>query len=165
MLDILDHLGRVVDVASRSVVHARGLPHHAVHVLVRDDNGRLLMQLRSLLKQTHPGLWDTSVGGHVGAGEDLLDSALREAREELGIEVDATRLRVLPSHAVDLEHDRERVTSWELVHPGPFHPDPLEVERVEWFTPSQVQRLVDEGACTLHFVVQWRTWLASHMGV
>lgn len=163
MLDVLDDLGRVVDVAPRSVVHARGLPHHAVHVLVRDDDGRLLMQLRSSLKRTSPGLWDTSVGGHVGAGEDLLESALRETREELGIVVAARSLRVLPSHVVELDLDRERVSSWELVHPGPFAPDPREVERVEWFTRDQVREMVGNGVCTPHFEAQWRAWLESHM--
>lgn len=163
MLDVLDDLGRVVEAMPRSVVHERGLPHHAVHVLVRDDDGRLLMQLRSSMKRTSPGLWDTSVGGHVGAGEDLLESALRETREELGIEVDARRLRSLPSHRVDLANDRERVSSWELVHHGPFRPDPLEVERVEWFTREQVQALVDRGSCTPHFDVQWRAWLGSYL--
>lgn len=163
MLDVLDDSGRVVDVAPRSVVHERGLPHHAVHVLVRDRTGKLLMQLRSARKTTSPGLWDTSVGGHVGAGEDLLHSALRETREELGIEVSPRELRSLPSHVVDLPGDREHVTSWEVVFPGPFRPDPLEVEGVAWFTRDEIQAMVLQGLCTPHFAVQWDRWLSSHM--
>lgn len=163
MLDVLDDLGRVVDVAPRGIVHERGLAHHAVHVLVRDAKGRLLMQLRSSTKRTSPGLWDTSVGGHVGAGEGLVESALRETREELGIAVLPDDLHPLPSHLVDLPGDREHVTSWELVHTGPFDPDPAEVERVGWFDARQVRGLVDSGLCTPHFVVQWKSWLEEHM--
>lgn len=163
MLDVLDDLGRVVDVAPRRLVHERGLPHHAVHVLVRDARGRLLLQLRSKAKQTSPGLWDTSVGGHVGAGEGLLESALRETREELGINVLPGDLLLLPSHHVDLPGDREHVTSWELIHTGPFRPDPAEVERVEWFDLEQVRGMVDRGDCTPHFAVQWNAWLEERM--
>lgn len=163
ILDVLDERGNVAGTAPRSLVHARGLPHHAVHVLVRDRSGRLLMQLRSSRKATSPGLWDTSVGGHVAAGEGLLESALRETREELGIEVPPGDLRPLPSHVVDLPGDREHVSSWELVFPGPFHPDPLEVERVAWFTRDEVRAMVLQGLCTPHFAVQWDAWLEAHM--
>lgn len=162
-LDVLDDLGRAVAVAPRSEVHRRGLPHHAVHVLVRDSRGRLLLQLRSATKATSPGLWDTSVGGHVGAGEDLLRSALRETREELGIVLEPSDLHPLPSHRVDLPGDREHVSSWETICEGPFRPDPSEVERVEWFTPERIRELVDRGACTPHFAIQWKAWLERHL--
>ena len=163
MLDVLDGRGEVVGSAPRSVVHELGLPHHAVHVLVRDRTGRLLLQLRSARKATSPGLWDTSVGGHVASGEGLLESALRETREELGIEVAPRDLHALPSHVVDLPGDREHVTSWETVCPGPFRPDPLEVEGVAWFTRDEVRAMVLQGLCTPHFAVQWHAWLEAHM--
>lgn len=163
ILDVLDEGGRVVGTAPRSLVHGRGLPHHAVHVLVRDRAGRLLLQLRSSRKTTSPGLWDTSVGGHVGAGEDLLESALRETREELGIEVSPGDLHALPSHRVELPGDREHVSSWEVVFPGPFRPDPLEVERVAWFTRDEVRAMVLQGLCTPHFAIQWDAWLDAHL--
>lgn len=140
-----------------------GLRHRAVHVLVRDTRGRLLLQLRASSKATSPGLWDTSVGGHVGAGEDLLDSALRETREELGLELLPADLRALPSHVVELPGDLEHVSSWEAVSEGPFRPDPSEVERVAWFDRQEIRVMVERGDCTPHFAVQWRAWLQDHM--
>jgi len=163
LLDVLDDLDRAIGSEERSRVHALGLPHRAVHILVRDRAGRLLLQLRSATKDTAPGKWDTSVGGHVCAGEAPLPSALREAREELGIRLAPSDLRPLPSHRVELPHDRERVSNWEAVHEGPFHPDPAEVQEVEWFSVAGIRELVASGACTPHFVIQWTAWLERHL--
>lgn len=41
-------------------------------------------------KDTFPGLWDVSVGGHVTAGEGSLETAIKETREELGLSCDET---------------------------------------------------------------------------
>lgn len=162
-LDILDESDQVIGSRERSEVHARGLAHRAVHILVRDRAGRLLLQLRSLHKDTAPGLWDTSVGGHVQAGDAPLASALREAREELGIALTVSDLSPLPSHRVDLPHDRERVSNWEAIHEGPFHPDPAEVADIRWFDAAQIRDLVASRACTPHFRLQWDAWLEAHM--
>lgn len=45
----------------------------------------LLMQKRSGRKNSFPGCYDVSSAGHVQAGDDYLESALRELSEELGI--------------------------------------------------------------------------------
>jgi len=163
LLDVLDDEGRAVGTAPRDRVHALGLPHRAVHVLVRDLRGRLLLQLRSSTKGTCPGMWDTSVGGHVGAGEDALESALRETAEELGVVVAPSALAALPGHRVDLPNDREHVVNFELRHEGPFRPDPTEVESVAWYDARQIDALVARGACTPHFAIQWNLWLAERL--
>ena len=43
------------------------------------------MQKRSLRKNSFPGCYDVSSAGHIKAGDDYLESALRELSEELGI--------------------------------------------------------------------------------
>lgn len=156
MLDVLNPEGLVVGTAPRSRVHAESLCHHAVHVLVWNHSGKILLQKRSSIKTTCPGMWDTSVGGHVGAGEPLLTSAIREAGEELGIHLVESDLTPIGSHWVNLPGDHELVVSWDVTHEGPFTPDPVEVERVAWFNPPEVETLIANGECTPHFVIQWR---------
>ena len=66
----------------RSLVHGNPmLIHRSVHVLVINSAGLLLLQKRSLRKDTQPGKWDTSVGGHVGFGQSYTQAAVREAEE------------------------------------------------------------------------------------
>ena len=68
----------------RSVIHARGLLHRAVHVLVFDPDERLIIQQRSTLKDTFPLHWEC-VGGHLSPGENYREAAVREVMEELGV--------------------------------------------------------------------------------
>ena len=85
-LEIVDNEGHVIGLAERAELHRNpGLIHRVVHVLVFNNNGELLLQKRSIRKDVAPGKWDTSVGGHINPGEDVLAAALREMEEELGI--------------------------------------------------------------------------------
>ena len=38
------------------------------------------------MKDAHPGVWDSSVSGHLDSGEGYLSAARREMVEEMGIE-------------------------------------------------------------------------------
>lgn len=81
--------------AERSIIHSKGLWHRTVHVWIRNRAGELLLQKRSLNKETHPGLWDISSAGHLSAGDSSSEGAVREVREELGIIIDAKKLQYL----------------------------------------------------------------------
>lgn len=54
-----------------------------VHVLVRNSEGKFLITKRATGKNYYDGLWETT-GGMVVAGENSLDGAIREVREETG---------------------------------------------------------------------------------
>lgn len=89
--DVCDEEGRPTgERKARRLVHADGDWHRSVHVWVilrtEGDVPRLLLQRRSLEKDTWPGALDVAVGGHLRAGETVED-ALREAEEELGVAI------------------------------------------------------------------------------
>lgn len=91
MLDIVDDKGQPTgEVIDRVTAHREGIPHRTSHVwLVRRKNGRLqvLLQKRSEEKDSYPGCYDISSAGHIPSGVDFVSSALRELKEELGVEV------------------------------------------------------------------------------
>lgn len=95
LLDLCDERGRPLGRAKRrDVVHRDGIWHRAFHcwvVVPQDGEPKLLLQRRSLQKETWPGLWDVSVGGHYRAGEGI-EGGLREILEELGLVVRAEDL-------------------------------------------------------------------------
>lgn len=73
----------------RQHVHRDGDWHPAIHIWVvgeRDGLGFMLLQRRSLGKDTQPGALDVTVGGHLAAGETWREG-LREADEEIGLRV------------------------------------------------------------------------------
>lgn len=79
-------------VRERTLVHRDGDIHGTSHVWIVRKNGSvgqgfdILLQQRSDNKDSYPGCYDISSAGHVPAGCGYLDSAVRELREELGIE-------------------------------------------------------------------------------
>lgn len=72
---------------ARGDVHRDGDWHRSVHVWIHDGKGRLLLQQRSMQKDTNPGRWDVTCAGHITAGDGSLDTAMRELEEELGVDV------------------------------------------------------------------------------
>lgn len=66
-----------------------GIYHMGVEILVRHTDGTYLLMQRDTRKPTHPGKFETSMGGCVQKGEDPLTAARRELFEETGLEVDS----------------------------------------------------------------------------
>lgn len=76
-------------VVERAEAHARGVLHRTSHVWVLRRRGgavEVLLQLRAAAKESYPERYDVSSAGHIPAGAGYVDSALRELREELGLE-------------------------------------------------------------------------------
>lgn len=69
----------------KSVAHQRGLFHNTVHVWLYTKTGTILLQQRAASKSICPLLWDVSAAGHVDADETIINAAIRETKEELGL--------------------------------------------------------------------------------
>src|SRR5580698_3928717 len=85
IFDVVNDRDEVVAQAPRKEVHARGLWHRAIHVLVFNARGEVFLQKRSMLKDTAKGKWDSSSSGHLDTGEGYDACAVRELREEIGL--------------------------------------------------------------------------------
>lgn len=94
--DVLDSNGHFTGQRKARVeVHRDGDWHRSVHVWLCNEHGELLLQKRAPDKDSNPNLWDVSAAGHISAGDTSLRAALRETREELGIDVEETHLQFL----------------------------------------------------------------------
>jgi isopentenyldiphosphate isomerase len=141
--DVVNERDEVIRRATRREVHATGLWHRAVHILVFDGGGRVFLQKRSLLKDLSPGLWDSSCSGHLDAGEDYDTAAVRELGEEIGVrlapgEVPARWFRI----DACVETGWEFVWVYHLRYEGALTLDPLEIQYGEWVAPDEVSRRV-----------------------
>lgn len=123
--------------------------HLVVHLHIFDGSGGLFLQKRSASKDLYPGRWDTAVGGHVHAGEGPREALLREALEELG--VDASGAEPLYCYLHRNEHESEYVHTFGLRFPGPFRPDPEEVEEGKFFAAESIRALLGGGSLTPNF--------------
>ena len=83
-------------IRARFMAHREGTLHGTAHVWVIRPNSQdgfdLLLQKRSAGKDSYPGCYDVSSAGHIPAGCDYLESAVRELKEELGIQAEPDEL-------------------------------------------------------------------------
>ena len=87
LIDILDDNMDVITTCLKSKAHKKGWLHPTVHIWLYTNTGDLLFQKRSKDKIVFPDLWDISVAGHIGAGEDEISAVRREFFEEIGLQV------------------------------------------------------------------------------
>ena len=143
IFDVVNERDEVIDLRPRSEVHARGLRHRAIHVLVFNARGGVFLQKRSMLKDRQPGLWDSSASGHLDSGEDYDACAVREVREELGVTLIQPPERLFKLDASPAT-GQEFVWVYRVRHEGPFTLPPVEIERGGWFAPAEVTRWMVE---------------------
>ena len=163
IFDVVNERDEVIGQAPRKEVHARGLWHRAIHVLVFNSRGEIFLQKRSLKKDIAAGKWDSSSSGHLDTGEDYDACAVRELSEELGL-----KLAQPPQRLFKIEACQE--TGWEFcwiyrgASDGPFILHPEEIETGDWFTPEAVSKWVAEkpGDFASAFVLIWKLYLTPN---
>tara|TARA_B100000029_G_scaffold466037_1_gene501178 strand:- start:656 stop:1198 length:543 start_codon:yes stop_codon:yes gene_type:complete len=77
----------------KSEIHKKGLIHSTIHLWIFCNRNKILIQKRSQNKKINPGIWDVSVAGHIKYGEDIVDSVIRESKEETGIDIKKNKLK------------------------------------------------------------------------
>ena len=96
MLDVVDEYGSPTgQTVEREKAHAQGIMHRTSHVWIvrkKEERIQILLQKRSITKESFPGCFDISSAGHIPAGCSYVESALRELTEELGVTVSEREL-------------------------------------------------------------------------
>ena len=112
---IVNEEDRVTGKITRKDAHkSPHIIHRAIAVLVFDKKRKLLVQKRSLTKDTAPGCWSDSVGGHVGYEEEYLPVAVREVQEELGITISPKNLQPLGKIVTVAPWEKEMTMVYKL---------------------------------------------------
>jgi len=158
MSDLVDDEDRIIGCSPRSLCH--GDPsrvHRAVHVLVFNGRGEVLLQKRSVDKQIQPGRWDSSVGGHLEPGEGYREAAVREMGEELGI-VDVP-LTFLYRSRLRNEVESENIETFLACHEGPFAFSEREISSVRFWSSDEVSKSLGRGILTPNFEDEWHWFL------
>lgn len=95
-LEILDKNGnKTGEIKPRKEVHSRGYWHKGVHIWIINSKKELLVQRRSANKDVYPNKLYISVAGHPVSGEEEVETIKREFLEEIGVELDVSKLEYL----------------------------------------------------------------------
>jgi len=140
-VDLVDLNNQVVGRALRSEVRSRNLLHRGIAVLVRNSQGQVYVHQRTDCKDVFPSMYDMFVGGVVGSGEEYWPAALREVREELGVE--SERLKFLFDHLYHGPLNFSWVRCYEVVWDGPIQHQPEEVQWGQWLDADQLDPWIE----------------------
>lgn len=149
-IDILDENGNQLGlVKTREEVHSKGFWHKVVHIWIINSEGKLLLQKRSAEKKTNPNMWTTSVSGHLSAGDNSIDGAVREIDEEIGLKANKDELKYL--FTVSEEKIKSEIINRELIDVYLLRKDvnikdlklqEEEVSDIKWVTLSEFEQMV-----------------------
>ena len=162
IFDICDENGRPTgETIERKQAHELGIRHRTAHIWVirsgrKDGEYGILLQKRAANKDSFPGRFDTSSAGHIQAGDEPLESAIRELEEELGIHASVETLDYAGNFRIQYEKEfygrifRDNEVAFVYVYREPVDIRNLtlqkeEVECVEWFDLREVYE-----ACRRH---------------
>lgn len=136
--------------------HIRGteLPeegfHLVVHVWIKRRSGEYLMTQRSAGKATFPLMWEC-VGGSVLKGETSIQSAVREVKEEVGVDPspeDGTLLSTKIRRTVGGKRYNDIVDVWLFQYDGDVlleNATTDEVEQIRWMDRDEIAALRQEN--------------------
>jgi isopentenyldiphosphate isomerase len=147
---LVDEQGKVTGQAPRSQVHnGSKLLHPVVHLHVINHNKAILLQKRPLSKQIQPGKWDTSVGGHISAGETLEQALKKEAFEEIGL-IDFSA-KIQKVYKWESEIEVELVYLFTTFDFKNLKVQSDEVEEIRFWTKNQIENQIGKGVFTTNF--------------
>ena len=142
LLRVVDKNGNFTgEIFDRDYVHNNNLLHNEVSVFILNNNRQILLQKRSVLKRFNPGKWGLCAG-HVSYDETLEDAALREIKEEIGLDVGVGDLNPIGDKLVLLYDKGAHITYHYYIKVDKSSDDFIiqkeELSEVKWFNIDDV---------------------------
>lgn len=116
--------------------------HRTAHLYLFDTKGRLYLTQRSLSKDTAPGKWTVSAGGHVNFGQTYAVAMREETRQELGLKV---RLKMLDKLTIDFGTEREMIAIFAGITNKKPNVNREEILKIKAFAFDKIVKKFQEG--------------------
>jgi isopentenyl-diphosphate delta-isomerase len=130
--------------AGKTEIRTKALLHGASHVWMwRETNGaiKVLLQKRAADKATWPNCYDISAAGHIDLGESPIAAAIRETKEEIGLDITLADLYYIGTQYAYIvapngliEHEYQFLYAVRLRKVADFSLQQAEVASLEWKT-------------------------------
>ena len=139
LLTVVDKNDNFLEYRSRRECHHnRNLIHRVVNIAIFNDEEEVLLQKRSLDKDLYPGLYTLSASGHVKRGETYYQTAVRELKEELGINIPLQRVG---KYLIRANQESEMVTIFKGYYQGKFKVSKKEVAQVDFYSREEINKI------------------------
>lgn len=101
----------------------------------RDNSAEVLLQKRASTLRSWPSYFDITAAGHIDANESAISAAVRECKEEVGVEILGDDLHYIFSLRTPINRrEFDVVYIFEVKEDLDFHFDDGEVEEVLWIS-------------------------------
>ncbi len=126
-----------------------GFYHLVVHVWIRNQKGEYLISQRSFRRPTFPLMWEC-VGGSVLKGESSIEGAVREVKEEVGLDLEQSAGKLLFSKicgTLDGKVFNNIMDVWLFNYNGEVHLEDATTDEVadcKWMTVPEIRQLYKE---------------------
>lgn len=140
LLDLVNDKDEIIGSVWKSEAHTNPkLIHREVAIAIFTKKGEVLLQQRSMKKETGPGEWKTSCAGHTGKGETPDHAIKREVNEELGLEIEPVFFKKIFSKYKDKESRFFYVYYTLLQDRQPVKIDKEEVMNTKWIKITKLE--------------------------
>lgn len=138
---VVDKDDHVLEHLPRKEAHDKKLLHRTISVLIFNDEGKVVLQKRSLKKDSNPGKWSNATGGHVGKNEIYDEAARREISEELNLDITPKLFKKMiindPAHTT-------MTCLYTVSSNGPFKFNPEETDEIKFFSKGDLHGIFDQ---------------------
>jgi len=124
-----------------------------VHVWIINDHGELLIQKRQPWKKMYPDIWDCAVAGAAQKGDDSANAAVREAKEELDIELNISKGRILFTDKFSFGFDDIWLVTQDIDIEN-IKLQQSEVAEAKWVTREKLGEMVEKGEFIEYYYIE-----------
>lgn len=152
-MEIWDLYDENKNLTGRTMVRGEVIPdncyHLVVHVWIKNDKGEFLISQRAEDRKSCPFMWECS-GGSVLQGETSVEGAIREVKEELGIDLSPEEGQLIYSKVrkiVDGDRFNDIMDVWLFEYNGEVDlkkATTSEVRDYKWMKKFEIKEYFDE---------------------
>lgn len=136
LLEVLNANGEPTgEILDKNIIHKEGKYHKEVALILLNNKGEILLQKRASIKEIEPNKWAWH-GGHVIAGESNIEAIIRETKEELGITLSKSEIKLLVELKRDKMPNRQFTKAYYSIcnlNTDDFDIQKEELSEVKWF--------------------------------
>lgn len=149
LIEIVDENGNFTgQVMDKEEAHDKNLLHNELGIFIINDKKEILLEKRSANKRFNPNKWGLCAG-HVDAYETLEEAALREIKEEVGLDVSIEELIPYGEKEVTIKDSNSHITYFYYVKcnkkEDEFIIQEEELSKVKWFNIDEIIMMIKEG--------------------
>ena len=143
LVEMFDNKRKSLNKVIERYNHVEGEYSQGSHIWIMNSKGEFLIQKRTPNKKVYPNLWSVTSGG-TDSGENTLEAAFREVKEELGIEVKPEEIELMMTYKrnhdfVDVWLARKDIELDDIVM------QKEEVADVKWVSTEELEKLIQDN--------------------